>query len=164
MPTFSLDFSEKLIEAAVHLQESDSESIDGQRTTLYLSLLSCEITLKALLEKAGYHPFKEIKKLSHDLSKLLAEFSNCEITKEVVSGKEQRVPATSIRSLSIRFANEESTTGDLICVEKEGVSIYPNEIRYGNELTHFPAPAMLQVAQELLRWAEYHIGTIQRKY
>ena len=50
---YNIEFSGKLIEAAKVLQDSDSSNKESNRATLYLSLLSCEISLKALLEKAG---------------------------------------------------------------------------------------------------------------
>jgi hypothetical protein len=69
---YSIDFSENLIKAARFVLEDGADSVDAKRTVLYLSLLSCEITMKALLERAG-KPVKEIKKSWHDLNGLLCD-------------------------------------------------------------------------------------------
>lgn len=66
MPEYSIDFSENLIKAARFVLEYQVNSVDAKRTVLYLSLLSCEITMKALLERAG-KPVKMIKKRLHNL-------------------------------------------------------------------------------------------------
>ena len=53
MPEYNLEFSKNLIEAAGFVLQKGEVSVDAKRTILYLSLLSCEITMKALLEKAS---------------------------------------------------------------------------------------------------------------
>jgi len=50
--------------------------------------LSCEISLKALLEKAGV-PIKKIRKRSHDLSGLLRDIGDCEIEIEISCGEKR---------------------------------------------------------------------------
>ena len=66
---FSLDFSKRLIESAKYLEKNKPKEKEAGRAILYLSLVSCEISLKALLEKAGY-PIKDLKHMSHDFSSL----------------------------------------------------------------------------------------------
>jgi DNA-binding transcriptional MerR regulator len=44
---------------------------------LYLSLVSCEVSIKALLEEAGYS-LKEIKKMSHKFSELNKALAGCD--------------------------------------------------------------------------------------
>lgn len=53
MPEFNLGFSQKLIEAAKAIKSNDLTDLEAKRTVLYLSLLSIEISLKAIMEKAG---------------------------------------------------------------------------------------------------------------
>ena len=62
---YSLQFSQRLIAAARSFLDKDKVDDETGRAVLYLSLLSCEISLKALLEQAGFS-MKELKKRSHD--------------------------------------------------------------------------------------------------
>jgi len=160
MTEFSIEFSEKLIEAANVIAKDDLDPIEAKRTVLYLSLLSCEISLKALLEAAGM-PVRDIKRRSHRLSKLLADMSSCEIYKEVTPGTHRWIRATEIRSLTIdnRFSN--GTVGALLTAEGNGASIYPNQIRYGATVRHFPPKIMLEVAKSITDWAKLNIGNIR---
>src|SRR5262245_15018644 len=98
MPEYSLEFSESLIKAAEGLAAGGMDSVGDKRAVLYLSLVSCEITLKALLERAGWAIYDLIK-CSHDLSKLLALFSKTEVEEEICPGRLMWVPAARIRSI-----------------------------------------------------------------
>jgi hypothetical protein len=82
---YSLDFSERLIDAARSF--SRKKNIDGEtgRAILYLSLLSCEISLKALLEQAGF-PLKKIKKRSHDFGGLIKDLCFCDLVGTGIKG------------------------------------------------------------------------------
>lgn len=53
MAQYDLKFAERLAQVAAQLVADDITSVDAQRTVLYLSLLSMEISLKAMLEQAG---------------------------------------------------------------------------------------------------------------
>jgi len=75
---YSLDFSQRLIEAARSFVGKDKINDETGRTVLYLSLLSCEISLKALLEQAGYTR-EELKKRSHDFSGLIKDLCHCDL-------------------------------------------------------------------------------------
>jgi len=160
MPEFNLAFSEKLIEAATLISKNDLTEIESKRTVLYLSLLSCEITIKALLEKAGI-TIKKIKSHSHNLSELLKEIGNCEIHKELSPSCSKWIRATEIRSITIdsRFSN--ATAGNLLTAESKGASVYPNQIRYGDKLTHYPPEVMLEVAKAIVAWAKAYFEKIR---
>jgi hypothetical protein len=69
---------------------------DAQRTVLYLSLLSTEILLKAMLEHAG-KPVAEIRERGHQLADLLTDLGLCEIEVEVTPGCHRYVPASRLR-------------------------------------------------------------------
>ena len=60
MAEYDIAFGERLAETARIVAADGLEQLDAQRTVLYLSLLSVEITLKALLEHAGI-PVTEIR-------------------------------------------------------------------------------------------------------
>ena len=154
---YSPRFSGELIKAASYIHKEDAQSFDAKRTVLYLSLLSCEITLKALLEKVGM-PIEEIKKLGHDLEGLLQRLAEGTVEEIVdASGKPRRVPATRVRGINVDPTYNDATIGKLLSLEKERASSYPNAIRYGQKVCHVDPPKLiLNAAEMLLRWAEAH--------
>ncbi|GLX78285.1 hypothetical protein tinsulaeT_16250 [Thalassotalea insulae] len=151
---FSFEFSERLIESAQGLLESSPEKDEAGRTILYLSCLSCEISMKALLERSGYS-IQELKRFSHRLHNLLDEITTC-----THSDPERRV--SSIRSKEVLSGISNGTVGTLLVSQIESASTYPNEIRYGEIVTHFPAPAMLQCARVVLNWCKENDGCLIR--
>jgi hypothetical protein len=70
MPEYDVRFAKKLLEAASAAATDGLETIEAQRTVLYLSLLASEIALKSLLERAGL-PIATIKTRHLDLAGLL---------------------------------------------------------------------------------------------
>ncbi len=159
MSVYNMGFSEKLTDAARVICEDGLGTFDANQTVAYLSLLSCEITLKALLEKAGMS-VKDIKARSHNLKALLNDFSKCEVEGEIDKGYCKWVPATRIRSLTIQ-EDTDTTIGKLLTGESQGASKYPNEIRYGERFSHFPPEALMQAAIEILKWAHIHFKKIR---
>lgn len=151
MAEYSIEFGKKLIEAAQAIVERGENSEDAGRAILYLSLLACEIILKALLEKAG-RPIGEIRKLSHDLSKLLDKLGLCEVEADIANDLMRWIPATGIRG-EVIVPNTKLTVGVLLEGESHGTSKYPNEIRYGDRIYHFPPVAVLTGAKILFEWA-----------
>ena len=154
---YSLKFGERLIEAANSFVGSNNSNEEVGRTVLYLSLLSCEITLKSLLENAGYTP-KELKKHSHNLRGLVKELCNCQLIGRSVGNSK---PLSASRVLS--KATENSTVGTLLQAETTGASKYPNEIRYGELISHFHPLEMLSCAKVLYEWANKNISCIKKK-
>jgi HEPN domain-containing protein len=156
MPQYDIDFGDRLAKIANQIVEEGLHTDDAQRAVLYLSLLSSEILLKALLEKAG-KPVSEIRKHSHDLTALLRELDQCYITDEIVPGVQKRRHATTLRARSVLQTNERATVGFLIDeAERLGASRYPNEIRYGELVRHFHAEVMARMASEIVLWARQH--------
>lgn len=113
-----------------------------------------------MIEKADLS-VKSIKSHSHNLSELLKEIGNCEIYKELTPGCQKWIRATEIRSIAIdsRFSN--ATAGSLLTAEGKGVSVYPNQIRYGDKLIHYPPEVMLEVAKTIAGWAKLYWDKIR---
>ena len=153
---YSLEFSERLLELA---KEANGKNEAG-RAVLYLSLLSCEITLKALLEKAGFS-VKHLKKRSHDLKGLLKDICHCELAGTGI-GNSKPLRASRLLAQTVIPNTSNGTVGALLHAEDLGASKYPNDIRYGDLISHFPPMVMLKCASVLLNWAKNNIGIIKR--
>lgn len=151
MAEYNIGFSEKLIAAAQFVADND-QSEDAARAVLYLSCLACEIALKALLECSG-KPVSEIMKLRHDLAALMDELGQCKVQVPIVRDFLAWVPATSLRAVTVdkRFAN--ATVGTILTAEEQGASKYPNEIRYGSVIRHYPHQLVLEAAFRVIDWA-----------
>ena len=149
---YSFEFAKRLIEAAESMFHTGVEKDEAGRTVLYLSCLSCEITFKALLERTGYSS-RELKNLSHNLSALLAEIGSCTV---VASGRK----ASVLRSKMAVPGTGNGTVGALLESELSGGSIYPNDIRYGDTVRHYPPEAMLNCARIVIDWCFQNDGRI----
>ena len=168
MAEYNLGFSENLIKAARFVSESDDKSEDAARTVLYLSCLACEISLKALLEYSG-KPVPEIRKFSHNLAALLKELGNCKVEVPIVKDFLAWVPATRLRAVTVdeRFAN--ATVGTILSAEEKTAakekraSKYPNEMRYGSVIRHYPHQLVLETAVKVTEWAQKHKDKIVQK-
>lgn len=154
---YSVEFGERLIEAANSFLNENNSNEEAGRTVLYLSLLSCEITLKALLESAGYTK-KELIKQSHNLSGLAKEICNCQLTGKTIGNSK---PKSASELLS--KPAEHSTVGAALHAENSGASKYPNEIRYGELISHIHPIEMLSCAKAISTWAKENISCIKRK-
>lgn len=148
--TYNLDFSRKLINVARPSCDK-LPSFEDVQLVLNLSLLSCEISLKVLLEKSGYSE-KKIRKFSHDLLKLLNEVTKCTFIHTL---SEKQVCGSNLRTLEIK-QNGCNTVGDLLERMDKEASKYPGEIRYGESFCHFPPGAMLECAKVIYEWADSH--------
>ncbi len=162
MPQFNMKFSKLLIDAANAVRATDAASFEANRTVLYLSKLSCEITLKALLENAG-KPIREIRALSHNLIELQNEFSLCEVEDDSNGGHPKWIIANGFRGEIVdnRFAN--ATVGLFLDAETLGATKYPNQIRYGDKVIDFPAELWPQAALILSNWGQRYWGRIRIK-
>lgn len=162
MSEYDIAFGEKLAETAHMVAAEDCGTLDAQRTVLYLSLLSAEITLKAMLEHAG-KPILDIRARSHCLAKLLSDLSQCEVEIEIAPGTRRYQPASRLRSCTIEFGSAQTTVGKVIDAENIGASIYPNQIRYGDALRHFPAEVVVRMASSILKFAHEHWHSLRMK-
>ena len=158
---YSIEFADRLIEAAESFVTKTSPSDEVGRTVLYLSLLSCEISIKALLERAGY-TLEELKKRSHDLNGLLKDICACELTDTRI-GNSLPLSASRLLSQEVVASTSNGTVGALLSAESVGASKYPNDIRYGELVTHFPPLIMLSCAKVVSKWANDNLEQIKRK-
>lgn len=160
MSEYKIGFAEKLSEISESMTKEALDSEDARRAVLYLSLLSCEIALKATLEKSG-KKVSDIRKKSHNLSSLLNEVCSCTILREVTNNKLSRIKATCIRGVVVDINLGNATVGHLLEAEKYGASKFPNEIRYGNALKHFPVAVMAKLSNKVVAWVREHWDDIQ---
>ena len=161
MSEYNLGFSKKLAETARLVADEGVDSFDAVQTVIYLSLLSCEIALKAMLERSGL-PVGKIREHSHNLEALLGEVSNCQVEVDIAGGHLRWVPTVRIRSIPIKSEGAESTVGKLLSGETQGASKYPNQIRYGSRLSSFPPDALVDTAYAVADFAETHWNTIRQ--
>ena len=143
---YSPEFSKRLIEAAEALVQKSGNKDEAHRTILYLSSLSCEINLKAQLVHLGYTP-RELRGFSHNLNDLLRLVCDCRF-------KDSSQSASALRSKTVLPGTENGTVGTLLTAEISGASKYPNEIRYGEIIQHYPPTAMLECARIVNLWCE----------
>jgi hypothetical protein len=153
---YSVAVAENLIRAGRFTLEFAPEGPDTSRTALYLGLLSCELSLKSLLENAGI-PVATIRECSHSFEKLLALFSACTVKAEVTASQTRRVPATCIRGVGPAGM----TIGHILSAESRGASKYPNEVRYGETVIHVPAAVVIDVAEAIVTWSRGKGTTIK---
>lgn len=150
---YSLTFAKTLIDAAEFIVEREFEP-DEARAVLYLSLVASEITLKAMLARAGWSA-KLLKKHGHDMKALLGDLCQCEIDVGY------RRPASQLLSVTVDHRYSNATVGTLL--QAEGASRYPNEIRYGGRVYHYPPTLMLKAAKLALAWANEHFETVRKR-
>jgi hypothetical protein len=162
MAEYDIAFGERLAEAARMVSAESVVELDAQRTVLYLGLLSTEITLKAMLERAG-KPVSEIRARSHRLAALLSDLGQCEVEVEVAPGTKRHVPASRIRAIQLSHGSAQSTVGAVVEAESQGASTYPNQVRYGEVLRHFPAEVVAQMATLVSAFAREHWHSIRIK-
>lgn len=158
---YSLEFSQRLIDAAKSFIDKDKIDDETGRAVLYLSLLSCEISLKALLEQAGYTP-KELKKRSHDFSGLIKYLCFCDLVGTGIAGSKPYTGATLLAQV-VDPTIGNGTVGALLNGEEHGASKYPNEIRYGELVRHYPPLLMLDCASKVCEWARDNLAIIKKR-
>lgn len=155
MAEYDIAFGERLAEVAKSVVAEGISELDAKRTVLYLSLLSMEISIKAMLEKAG-QPLPAIRARSHRLADLLTELGRCEIEIEVTPHKRIYVPASRLRACTINHDKAEITVGAVVDAESQGASTYPNQIRYGEVLAHYPPEVVAEMAATVVAFAHRH--------
>lgn len=155
MAEYDLNFASKLAEVANQVDENDPWAYDARRVTIYISRLSMELTLKALLEKAGF-PINRIRTRSHNLRELLKDLGECEVEVHVTNNVKAWVPATRVRAITIDLGFVQIPIGTIIDAENQGTSCYPNEIRYGERIVDFEPSFVSSTAVLLANWAKQH--------
>ena len=157
---YDLSFAARLADVADDVVQKAPYAHDARRLVAYLSRLSVEIALKALLEHAG-KPIKEIRGRSHNLRALLSDLTECEVQVEVSPGTLMWVSAARLRAISVDLGVSCVPIGDLITAENSGASTYPNKIRYGETVIDMPPSLLASMAICTVRWAQDHCSTIR---
>lgn len=147
---YSLDFSSGLIEAA----ESVQDGIEAPRAILYLSLLSCEISFKAVLENSGFS-VSYLTGRGHRIHDLVEDVTSCTLINEGYL-------ATGIRAKVARDGIANPTVGVLLTASVAECSQYPNQVRYGQIVTHFPPSTMLICAKIVRDWCRENFDNLRR--
>lgn len=160
MPEYDIDFAAKLASIASEVDEKDPWAYDARRVTIYLARLSAEISMKALLEKAGV-PIPRIRARSHNLRALLTDLSECEVEIEIASGIKHSCSASLVRSATIDLGVIHVPIGEIIDAEDPRISKYPNEIRYGESVVDFSPALVSGMAVVLANWAKKHWKSIR---
>ena len=160
MPEYSLAFAEKLAEVAELVAGIGLANPDAKRTVLYLGLLSTEISLKSMLERAGT-PLATIRKRSHNLADLLRDLGRCKVEAQVTPRKRMLVSASRLRACKLEYPPAMPTVGQVIDAEKEGASKYPNQVRYGKLPSHYPPELVAQMATKVAVFARQHWQSIR---
>jgi hypothetical protein len=160
MAEYDIDFAAKLASVACQVDENDPWAYDARRVTIYLSRLSAELSLKALLEKAGI-PVQHIRARSHDLRGLLSDLCKCEVEVEVAPGVKQWCSASRVRVAVIDLEVVHIPIGELIDADDPSISKYPNEVRYGETVIDFSPNLVSGMATVLANWAKTHWNTIR---
>lgn len=148
-------FSARLIESAEHLLPECYEKPDAGRAVLYYSYLSCELSLKTLLENAGVSP-AELAKCSHNFTDLLILVGSCNIS---TSGKAIR-KASSIRCVQADHSIPNSTVGNLLD-SLPYANEYPVGIRYAKKFRNPEPETMVGCAKAVLNWCRKNSNRLQ---
>jgi len=153
---YDLGFAENLVSVAEFVILGGLSDLNAKRTALYLSLLAIEISLKAMLEKAGF-AVRDIMRRKHDLDGLLTDLGQCKVLLELgVSGS-----ASRLRAVVVRQDMAEITVGRLLQDCSGPASKYPNQIRYGRLLRHYPPDVVANAAREVLSFALRYWETLK---
>lgn len=148
-------FSARLIESAEHLLPECYKKPDAGQAVLYYGYLSCELSLKTLLENAGFSP-AELKKCSHNFTDLLILVEACDMP--IHGGKTKK--ATSIRSLCAVPGVYNSTVGNLLD-SLPYANEYPSGIRYAKNFDNYDPETMVGCAKVVLKWCRENFDKLQ---
>jgi len=157
MPEYSIGFAQEMSKASNAIVDAGFDSVDAQRAVLYIGLVSCEIAIKAALEKAGI-PIVKVKASHHNLATLLKLLGTCSV---LLADSQRRVSATCIRSIVVNDAYVNATIGNLLEAENLGASRFPNEVRYGDFLEHYPAALIACLSRKVVDWVNLHNDHIE---
>lgn len=147
MAEYSIGFAKNIISAADKLIQENENSLDSERAILYLSLLAAEVLLKSILERVGV-PIDQLKSMSHNIPDLLNKVCQCTYYDSSLGV----VPAVRLRAITLNTNGAEYTVGEVLSLTNREISQYPNQLRYGEHLCHYPAFAVLNVVKELYKF------------
>lgn len=157
---YDIAFGQRLAEIAARESDEFPHAYASRRVSAYMARLSMEITLKALLEKAGM-PITQIRAYSHRLRDLLDAVARCAIKVEVAAGISRQVHAGRVRGAAFDFGGFQIAIGDIVDPDPQDISKYPNEIRYGSTVIDISPPLLAGAAVRLSEWAREHWDNIE---
>jgi hypothetical protein len=160
MPEYDLQLAEELAIVAGSVPQTELAPVAHDRMRLYLAMLSIELSLKAMLERAGM-PVQHIRNRGHRIRDLLSDIDRCTIEVTPMAGVVCRTSASRLRSVAISTQIESGTVGQLIEGLGGNVSNYPNQIRYGGHLRHYNASLVADAAGQIIAFAKAHWSSIQ---
>ena len=140
--------------------DDDGDEFDKLQTILYLSYLSCEITLKAILERAG-KPVRDIIACSHNFDKIFQPFfSEVEIYKEVENNVYRWVKAGGIGCEQTTKGLYEPVVRTMLTDKR--ISQYPSNLRYaGDHISAYPPQELIKASRILLEDARKYWDNIR---
>ena len=143
-------------EIALNTIATGLSAVEDHQVVAYISRVSMELSIKALLEKAGV-PRKTVRALSHDLPDLLRELDKCKVKMADIPIP---VSAMRVRGKEILWNGALVTLGNVIDAEHAGASNFPDQYRYGPPPTDYQAEVLAHAAVALCTWAEEHWDSI----
>lgn len=156
MPAYSFQLARSFADIALCKVVSGQSTVEDHQAIAYISRVSIELSLKALLEKAGVQP-NTVRRLSHDLPGLLKELGKCKVN---VPNFPTQVSAVRIRAEPIQWNGREVTIGNVIDAQLTGASTFPGQYRYGPPPTDYPAESLVRAAIALCEWPQKHWDSI----
>lgn len=97
---------------------------------------------------------------THNVAKLLTMVSSCNVLISTDAETKRPMPASRLRGIIVDPHYSNATVGNLLQGEKYGASVFPNEIRYGSILHHFPALLMCKLSSKVIEWVNENEETI----
>lgn len=149
---YSFDFAERMLDSAKFLGQNFDGQNETARTVVYQCSVSIEVSMKCLLEHAGQHP-NQIRKYSHKLVDLLAEVDALK-----VNGYQQE-PWDKLFGQAVDTRLINGSVGLLLHEANQG-STYPNDVRYGPQVTSIQPYLWLSIADVALDWCRANAGKL----
>ncbi len=163
MPTYNLGFAKQMNRAAELMTSPGVNDFDEAQAIAYMNLVSIEVTLKAILEKAGWD-VAYLRRRSHSLKGLLTDTCSTEILEEFSPSFSRYTSAARICSIKVTDANgAKGMVGEIINSESRGASKYPNELRYGDKFNHFSPTVLTSAAKAVIDFADKYWDSFRKK-
>ena len=148
---FCFDFAERKLESAMLLGKYADSKSETARSIAYDCHVSMEISMKALLEQSGMSE-KRIRKHSHNLMGLLDSIWSLKDS----NGREIR--SMGLWSVPVRDGVFDSV--GLLLKEASKGSVYPNQMRYGNQVVSLEPLLLIEIASTVLKWCRLNSGRL----
>ena len=154
---YDLNFAEAMSKASELILYNKPSVRNNGQASLYTALVSCEISLKHLIAKAG----QKVPR-THKLEKLMDLVSKCTVKNDgTYRSERERMSANGFLAITVDSRYPYGTVGKLLTGEKQGASKYPNGIRYGGVIYHYPPDMIQKASVELIEWVRKNAPSIQ---